>query len=189
IGRMQVDTYYPEIGRFGGDAAMTAAESVFTADSAAAIAQLTHTGRSCAPHQHALTAASRVDLVISLTGGVGEGMRWLIDHVDKTPAPAREVHVQTIHLANPHDQWAALRAIPGGEHIASTWTRRRAALAAYRDTLTATSEMDLDSVLPTLLHLHSVRMVGIAPDNEQACHRLARAAALSWIAQDRGDTP
>ncbi|MGH3930563.1 MAG: thiopeptide-type bacteriocin biosynthesis protein, partial [Pseudonocardiaceae bacterium] len=43
IGQVQLDTYYPETGRFGAGAAMAAAEWVFATDSAAAIAQLRYT--------------------------------------------------------------------------------------------------------------------------------------------------
>ncbi len=187
IGNVQVDTYYPETGRFGSGTAMTAAESVFAADSAAAIAQRTHIARPEAASPLAVTAASLVDLAVSFLGDVGGGMRWLIDHVakDPTPAPAREVHDQAIRLAKPRDRQAAIRNIPGGEQMATAWARRGAALAAYRETITATGGIDPDSVLGALLHLHSVRMAGIAPDTERACHHLARAAALSWAAQDR----
>ncbi len=190
VGRVQLDTYYPETGRFGGGAAMAVAESVFAADSAAAIAQLTYTGRGDAPRQHAIIAASLVDLATSFTGGIGEGMRWLVDHVSKAPIPApdREVHDQAIRLANPHDGWAALRAIPGGDHIATTWARRRTALGAYRDTLVASGESTPEVVLLDLLHLHHVRMTGLCPDTERACVRLARAAALSWTVRLQGAT-
>ncbi|MGH3854057.1 MAG: thiopeptide-type bacteriocin biosynthesis protein, partial [Pseudonocardiaceae bacterium] len=190
IGRVQLDTYYPETGRFGDEAALAAAESVFAADSAAAIAQLMCPGRGGAPHQHAIIAASLVDLAAAFTGSVGEGMRWLINHVSTTPipAPAREVHDHAIRLADPRERWAALRAIPGGEHIATTWAKRRAALAAYRDTLTATEGTTLGAVLPDLLHLHHVRMAGICPDTERACARLARAAALSWTIRTQAAT-
>ncbi|MGH3872681.1 MAG: thiopeptide-type bacteriocin biosynthesis protein [Pseudonocardiaceae bacterium] len=190
IGQMQLDTYYPETGRFGDGAAMAAAESVFAADSAAAIAQLTYTGRRGAPHQHAIIAASLVDLATSFIGGIGEGMRWLIDHIGKTPipAPAREVHDHAIRLADPHDGWAALRAITGGEDIATAWARRRTALGAYRDTLTASGQTAPEVVLPDLLHLHHVRMVGICPDTERACARLARAGALSWTTRTQAAT-
>lgn len=189
IGQVQLDTYYPESGRFGDGAAMAAAESVFAADSAAAIAQLTHSGRSGGPHQHAIIAASLVDLATSFVGGTGDGMYWLLDHVSKTPiqALAREVRDQAIRLANPHARWATLRAIPGGEHIANTWARRRTALAAYRATLTASGEIAPDSVLLDLLHLHHVRMAGISSDTERVCARLARAAALSWTSRTQGD--
>ncbi|MGH3930477.1 MAG: thiopeptide-type bacteriocin biosynthesis protein, partial [Pseudonocardiaceae bacterium] len=188
IGNMQVDTYYPETGRFGTGAAIVAAESVFAADSAAAITQRTPHAQPEAAHPHAITAASLVELTVSFLGDVDAGMRWLIDHVakDPSPAPAREVHDQAIRLASPRGQWAAVRALPGGEHIVAAWARRRTALATYHETITATSEIDPDSVLPALLHLHSIRMAGIAPDTERSCHRLARAAALSWIAQAQG---
>ncbi|MGH3899734.1 MAG: lantibiotic dehydratase [Pseudonocardiaceae bacterium] len=190
IRQVQLDTYYPETGRFGSGTAMTAAESVFAADSAAAIAQRTLTARRGPSYSLALTATSLVDLAVAFFGDVGGGMRWLIDHVakDSMPAPAREVHDQAIRLANPRDHWAALRALPGGEHITIAWARRRTALAAYRDTITATDEIDPNSVLAAVLHLHSIRMAGIAPDTERLCHRLARTAALSWNARARGAT-
>ncbi len=188
VGQVQWDTYYPETGRFGGGAAMAAAESVFAADSAAVIAQMRATGRCGGPHQHAVIAASMVDLAIAVTGGVDDGMRWLIQHIHipSLPPPAREVHRQAILLADPRGDWAALRAQPGGEDIAALWTRRRTAMARYRDALAATGEITPDSVLSDLLHLHHARIAGIPPDNERACRRLAGAAALSWISRTRG---
>ncbi|MGH3929908.1 MAG: hypothetical protein ACRDTF_08030 [Pseudonocardiaceae bacterium] len=115
-------------------------------------------------------------------------MRWLIDHVriPSIPASAREVHDQAIRLANPDNDWAALRALPGGEDIRASWVRRHAALARYRDVLAAAGEIAHDLVLPDLLHLHHVRMAGISPDTERASSRLARAAALSWTTRTQG---
>ncbi|CRK57671.1 Lanthionine biosynthesis protein LanB [Alloactinosynnema sp. L-07] len=186
LGHVQWDTYYPETGRFGHGPAMRAAEVVFAADSAAALAQLDAAGRRGGPHQHALIAASMVDLAIGLAGGTKAGMRLLTDgiRVPATPALDRAVLDQAIRLANPHDQ-AALRAVPGGGPIAATWTHRRTALAAYRATLTAQGYITPDSLLPDLLHLHHVRMAGTSPDLERTCARLARAAALSWTHRDR----
>jgi lantibiotic biosynthesis protein len=182
LGKVQLDTYYPEAGRFGSGPAMAAAESVFATDSASAIAQRTPTARPGATGQLAVTAASLVDLTVSFLGDTGAGLRWLFEHIarDHAPASTREAHDQAIRLANPRDRWTAIRALPGGAHIATAWARRRTALAGYRQTLTATGEADPDSVLPALLHLHCVRMAGIAPDIERTCHHLARAAALSW---------
>jgi len=190
LGRMQTDTYYPETGRFGDGAAMAAAEAVFAADSAAALAQLTTAGHRDGPDPHALTAASMVDLAIGVTGGNRAGMRWLIDHarVPGTPAPPRLVHEQAVRFGNPRDEWAALRALPGGEAVTDAWLRRRAALAAYRAVLTTAGEITPNAVLPDLLHLHHVRMTGVDLDTERACLHLARAAALSWAARAE-DTP
>lgn len=187
IGHAQLDTYYPEVGRFGPGPTMTAAEAVFAADSEAVLAQLASLACTGAPHKQALIAASTVDLAIAASGDSGVGLRWLLDHVDRTAieAPARQVHDQAITLADPDNQRAALRVFPGGDAIADAWEHRRTVLAAYRDRLAATDITALD-VLPDLTHLHFVRMTGLDPHGERACARLARTAALSWTSRTRG---
>lgn len=190
LGRMQVDTYYPETGRFGHGAAMAAAEAVFAADSAATLAQLAAAGHRNAPHPHALTASSMVDIAIGVSGSRRAGMRWLVDHARTpgTPAPSRPVHEQAVRLGDPRDEWTALRTLPCGETVTAAWLRRRDALAAYRAVLTAAGEITPETLLPDLLHLHHVRMTGVDLDTERACLHLARAAALSWITRTE-DTP
>lgn len=189
IGRAQFDTYYPETGRFGAGAAMQAAESVFAADSTAVLAQLrTAAHREGAPPL-ALAAASMVNLVCSFHDAPAQGMRWLLDHArtPSGPAPERALRDHTLRLADPRNEWAAVRAVPGGGDIAASWQSRRKALTAYRSALADSGQHDPARVLADLLHLHHVRMAGVAPDAEGNCLRLARAAALSWTARTRGD--
>lgn len=184
IARVQFDTDYPETARFGGPAALAAAEQHFAADSAAALAQLVATDCPGAPDVLALTAASLLDLVVAAVGGPAEAMRWLIDHTrPHRIAPARAVYDQAVLLANPHDH-TALAALPGGERILSSWSERRRALTAYRDVL-HTVAVPATRLLPDLLHLHHVRIAGPDPDSEHACLHLARAAALSWSTRVR----
>lgn len=71
ITRLEWDTYFPEIGRFGAGPLIQAAEQVFAADSAAAITELTATTTGMA--HHAVTAASLVDLAVSFTGELAMG--------------------------------------------------------------------------------------------------------------------
>jgi thiopeptide-type bacteriocin biosynthesis protein len=184
IATMQLDTYRSETGRFGSGTAMTAAETVFAADSAAAIAQRAHLAGPDAADARALTAASLLDLAAAFTGGTTEGAAWMIEHIstDLVPAPDRTVYNQALRLASPRDNWAAVQQLPGGEQIALSWTQRRTTLAAYRKTLTSTGELAPAAVLASLLHLHCIRTSGIAPETERTCHRLARAAALSQTA-------
>ncbi|SFE63820.1 thiopeptide-type bacteriocin biosynthesis domain-containing protein [Actinopolyspora alba] len=187
LSGMTLETYRPETGRFGGGEAMRAAESVFAADSAAALAQLEHTQAGTA--DEAITAASMVDLVISYLSSTECGARWLIEHVPRThtPAPDRQVRDQAVDLANPHNGWAALCGIPGGEAIAASWQRRQQALAVYRDTITSAEGTTPTAVLRDFLHLHHARVTGIDPDHERQCLHLARAAALSITSRrDRG---
>ncbi|MGQ0778182.1 MAG: thiopeptide-type bacteriocin biosynthesis protein [Pseudonocardiales bacterium] len=190
LRNMVLDTYYPEVGRYGTGAALHAAEDVFAADSAVAIAQLIITA-SGHLHPYSVIAASFTDLATAFTGGVSNGLQWLVDHVKHHPAPtlARDVRDQAMRLADPSGDWAALRALPGGAQLALAWGRRRSALVAYRAHLCPSQGPNPDPVLASLLHLHHARMAGIDPDSERICLRLARAAALGWVARNERSTP
>lgn len=163
---------------------MEAAETAFAADSAVALAQLdaTHHGTD----RRVLTATSIVGIAAALTGEVDAGMRWLIDHATppSSSPPQATVRQQAIRLADPRDDWARLRSLPGGDALTHAWQRRHTALAAYRAQLDAAAEAPApDDVLASLLHLHHARMIGLDPACERTCLRLARAAALRWNAR------
>lgn len=179
LAGLRFDTYYPENARFGGPDAMPAAETVFAADSAAAIAQLAAPNLVC---RRALTAASAIDMVTAFVDDTPEGLRWCLDHFPRAihPGPDRELRDLTIRLTDPHGQHTALRGMPGATDILAAWRHRHAALRAYHHSLAATGEADPTSLLPDLLHLHHVRMAGLGDSEEQRCLHLARAAALSW---------
>ncbi|MFI1863716.1 lantibiotic dehydratase [Streptomyces jumonjinensis] len=179
LSRVEWDTYYPETGRYGTGPTMSAAEAVFAADSAAAVAQLSP---EHGLHPQAATAASLVDLATAFTGGTEAGMRWLIGHTDRVPGPTlpRAVLGEALRLTGPGNTPAA---------VTSAWARRRAALSAYRSQLDSSADHDPDSVLASLLHMHHIRAIGIDEECERECRRLARAAALSWLAQRDGGSP
>lgn len=187
IASAQWDTYFPETARFGGRTAMDTAEAYFTADSAAAVAQLTANRQPGGADLRALIAASMLDIAVCLFGNPDGAMRWLIDHArTDQPGPSRALYDQALLLANPNDR-RALAAQPVGDQIVASWTRRREALSAYRHVLTETGTPSADVLLPELLHLHHARMAGTALKNERACLHLARAAAVRWSARTRRD--
>ncbi|MFD7957660.1 lantibiotic dehydratase [Streptomyces ardesiacus] len=181
---MQFATSYPETGRWGPGPLMSLAEDVFAADSRALAVQFAQSSR---PHQQVLAAANFVSVAAAFTGSTAAGMNWLIAHGRITdPRPMdRTVRGQALRLADPADGWAALRAAPGGDAIASAWSERDAALARYRQKLDAFGGIDLDLVLESLLHAHHIRAAGIDKDDERMCVRLAHAAAMAWT--HRGD--
>lgn len=186
-GDLVLDTYQPETPRYGSGPALMAAEALFAADSAAVLAQLTALAAARDVHPYALTAASMVDLMSALAGGVPAGMRWLIDHARTAPAPApdRAIVRQAIRLADPDDQ-SALLAIPGGAQIAAAWRARRAAATAYVQRLaTDAPHMRRAPAFGSLLHMHHVRAHGIDPAAEHLCDRATRSVALSWAARHR----
>jgi thiopeptide-type bacteriocin biosynthesis protein len=180
LGRMQLDTYYPETGRYGFDEAMAAAEAAFAADSAVALAQKRMAVQAALPLD-AITVAGLVDLTVSFAGTPTRGMRWLIDQLPRESAQVeRALHDTTTRLADPRDDWAVLRAALGGESVLQVWHGRSRALTGYRERLA--TQRDPLSVLPSLLHMHHIRMLGIDPERERIGRRLARAAALRWTA-------
>ncbi|WP_181801457.1 lantibiotic dehydratase [Streptomyces shenzhenensis] len=178
IRHTSLETYHPETARFGGPAALDAAEEYFAADSAAALAQLVAQVRNGAPDARALTAASMVDIVTSLLGDDVTAMRWLIQHTrTDLAAPPRTVYRQAVDLVS-------TGPLGLDKQLLMAWSSRRKALAAYAHALTdaAVNPQDL---LPDLLHLHHVRMRGPGLPEERTHLHLARAAALSWTARAR----
>jgi class I lanthipeptide synthase len=182
-GRLVIDTYYPETGRYGQGAAMEAAEDVFAADSRAVGAALRHLPTTVI-HPTALAAVNMIDIASGFLGSLADAARWLAARpaLAATTTTDRMVAGQAVRLVRN----GGLRDLPGlpGE-VAEAWQARAAALSAYRRQLPA--DIYTDGVLESLLHMHHNRAVGIDPDGERACRRLARQAALAWRAQQAGN--
>ncbi|MEV0485704.1 lantibiotic dehydratase [Streptomyces sp. NPDC050508] len=189
LADLRYSTSYREMGRWGSGAAWDAAEEVFRADSRAVMAQLSQPRR---PHERTLVAAHSVAIASAFLGSTQAGMRWLIDHIPpRAPSPVpRPQFTDAVRLADPRDDWAALRATPGGTAIVSAWADRNAALAAYRTHLPGpdTKGIAIDDVLTSLLHVHFVRHIAVNFPEEAVCLYLARAAALAWTARATGRT-
>src|SRR5262249_3291308 len=133
-----------------------------------------------------VVAANLVAIAAGFTGSIAAGMDWLIAHARTGAATGRSLHGvdETVRLADPNQEWAAVRAIPGGAAIASAWTARPGALSEYR-ACPAGADPSPDEALVPLLHAHHIRAVGIDREDERICLRLARAAALAWTARNR----
>ncbi|MFD0352900.1 lantibiotic dehydratase [Streptomyces sp. NPDC127110] len=162
---------HPALGRSG--LAREAAEKVLAADSAAALAQITHATRTGTPAQ-ALTAASLTDLATGFAPTPSEGWSWLAAHLPREQGRVdAALPRHTLALAAADADW---RHQPAGRPVAAAWAARAEALSTYRHTLAG--ERDPMTVLPTLLQLHHQRALGSGPDAERTTHRLARAVAL-----------
>jgi thiopeptide-type bacteriocin biosynthesis protein len=159
---------------------MDAAEAVFVADSRAVSAQLRHL-RAYMIHPVAIVAVSMFHIVCGFLGP-DLAMQWLGAHsVPACTAADRALADEAIRLAQP----GALTDVPGwtGE-VAEAWQTRIGALAAYRDQLPA--DTDIDTVAESLLHMHHNRAIGIDPDSERSCRRLAHQAARAWQGRRAG---
>jgi lantibiotic biosynthesis protein len=151
----QLATYRPEI-RWGTGAALAAAETVFAADSRAAIRHLSGDRQ----------AAAAAGMAAIAQGFTSDGPHWLA--------------TQTPHRGGPRldpAQLAAARQPYGDDTLA-------AALAAY-STVADRDGLDAGQLLADLLHVHHVRMIGADTVSERHCLRLARAIAQADMATRR----
>lgn len=181
-GRLALDTYHPEVGRYGYGAAMDAAEDVFIADSITVSAQLRHLPAAVIDPT-ALAALNLAGIVEGFVGNLAGAMGWLTARPAPAPAAAdRAAADQVVGLS----RGDMLRGLPGWEgEVGEAWQARGTALSEYRTQLPV--EVDVDAVLEALLHMHYNRALGIDREGERACRRLARRAALAWTAQQAGD--
>lgn len=184
LADVRYPTSYREMGRWGSERAWDAAEEVFRADSRAVLAQLAQRQR---PGQRALVAAHSIAIATAFLGNTEAAMRWLVAHIPAT-SPSRVPRPQfteTVRLADPSDDWAALRATPGGDIAVRAWADRDNALRDYRPHLDGPdcAGVRLDDVLSSLLHVHFVRHLAVDFPEEDACLHLTRAAALAWLSR------
>jgi thiopeptide-type bacteriocin biosynthesis protein len=176
-GDLLLDTYRPEAARFGSGTAMSAAERLFAADSAAALAQLAATGPA---NPEALTAASLADLASSVLGGQEAGFEWLACH----PAPGnagpmnRSARLAALAMTRPGP--TASDVVPAAVRLA--WLARADAAGHYAKQV-AEQATDPTTTVESLLHLHHNRVHGSSPAGEARTYRLARAAALGHMAR------
>ena len=180
-------TSYAETGRWGSGTAWRAAEEVFRADSRAMLAQL---GQPRLPARQALAAAQAVAIAVAFTGSVPAGMRWLLGNIPAgcPAAMPRPLFEEAVRIADPTTEWAALRASPAAEILADSWASRDQALARYRFALDegGGDGISPDDVLGSLIHVNYVRSRAIDFGGEAVVLHLARSAALSWTARNRG---
>ncbi|GAO08699.1 putative lanthionine biosynthesis protein [Streptomyces lydicamycinicus] len=182
LSDLQFATSYPETGRWGRGAAMQAVEAVFAADSRCLAQQFALPG---GPHPQVLAASNLIAIAVAFSGGSREGMDWMIRYgkIHASEPLDRHVLAEAVRLADPSDNWAGLRAAPGGETMYAQWAARDRALGQYRELLRQAEDVNPDTILDSLLHGHHIRAAGIDKDDERTCLRLARAAALAWKAR------
>jgi thiopeptide-type bacteriocin biosynthesis protein len=170
--RWALDTYYPEVGRYGDGECMRAAEAVFAADSAVATAQLR---RPPGIDPMALTALGMLDIAAAFCGGLEQGTQWLAGRRLPQGKAADRATARIAATLARNGELSSFGTLP--VDLAPAWRQRAETVAAYRTTLDANA--NTTHILESLLHIHHNRYRGIDRDGEGACRRLARQAALA----------
>ncbi|MBD0741199.1 lantibiotic dehydratase [Streptomyces sp. CBMA152] len=187
---LRLETYDPELERYGGPEAMAAAERVFHADSLVALAAGPSRGRP-GPERDLFSAVNTADIARHfLAGARGPAADvWF---------PAAYPKSERDHRAFRDNRAAVLRAIgPDGPvptfssaALAQAWERRANQLADYGAQLADLRDRAPDRAAPTsilgsLIHMSHNRLIGIDPDAERRSHALARGAFEAHRARRR----
>ncbi|MCX4543096.1 lantibiotic dehydratase [Streptomyces sp. NBC_01565] len=184
-GRLVLDTYEPELERYGGPGAAAAAERAFHADSVACLEQAALLERrELTLDRTVLTALGYIDLACRLAG-TAQGVRHLVERAAPPGAaePARAAKDLARELADPLGGWRQLRALPGGPALLACWERRAPALAGYGALLREVGSGP--GPLDALLHMHHNRLTGIDRPAEERSFALAAVALRSRLDRAR----
>lgn len=190
IRKFVLDTYLPETDRYGGPAAMRAAERVFDADS------------SCVAVQLALRAAGTLGLPIELLAAANmldlasrldpDGWRnWLLHRypADEQHREFQRVRRDAVRLLTPQDDWRALRSEPGGAELVASWQDRAVAATEYGgrlyDLFGGVEAEQSGAAFASILHLHYNRLAGIDGRREQRIYAIARGVVQALADRQR----
>ncbi|GIF73574.1 lantibiotic dehydratase [Asanoa siamensis] len=174
--RMILDAYDPEVERYGGPAAIAAAERAFAADSEAVLTQLRLDDDDWPTDL--LAAANYVDLLSSF--GRADWCDWLLgDPRDEHHQAFQKVRRQALRLIDPFDNWQHLSSSDKGKQVLDAWRRRRPAIAEYG---AAVRHLDIaDSIMASLLHMHHNRLAGADRSAEARSMAIARGAVRAHL--------
>jgi len=185
-----VDTYRPEIARYGGPQAIEAAERVFHADSKAALEQLALRGAGLAKLPlELLIAANHLDLLTRLDP---DGWRtWLLDSYpnDRYHRTFQTHRRCALSLLDPAGGWAALRELPGGAQLLASWQGRAPRVAAYGELIRClVAEGRLASTttaFQSMLHMSHNRHAGMDLDAEKSTYAVVRGVVQARLDRER----
>jgi thiopeptide-type bacteriocin biosynthesis protein len=164
--RIAFDSYDRELERFGGSAGTAVAETLFTADSRAAV-ELLHLLQSNQLDLDRMALATiTVDaLLLGMGLDASARLQWCKTHAPARKETSGDYRSRTRLLRGLIGGHEALEKLPGGAAAAEVLVRLRTAAAEIADLyvrLAANNEVDrpLNTLLESFVHLHLNRLLG-----------------------------
>jgi thiopeptide-type bacteriocin biosynthesis protein len=177
VSRVVVDTYEPEVNRYGGVARLAMAEEIFHADSEVVLTMLRLRRRALGRlDPDVLLAANYVDILRST--GRNDWADWFL-----AGSPTRTRHPVADRLIDPAGDWAELRQVDGGEQLVTAWWHRGRALERYTETFPATDRgrAQWDRAMRSILHMHHNRAHGLDPVSEARSYAVAAGTLTAHV--------
>ncbi|WP_411144782.1 lantibiotic dehydratase [Streptomyces sp. x-80] len=186
IARCVLDTYDPELERYGGPQAQPAAERFFHADSEAALVSLSLARQRV--HGWDATALAAM-AIASLVDSFGHGpvgryeepaAAWLskFASVHHLPESFRSRRPAWLRLIDPAGGWPGVPRDAGGRALLAAFEERASALRDYAEQLVAL-DTNLTRIVPSLTHITCNRLLGTNRESERRAHAVARACVIA----------
>ncbi|MBV9026713.1 MAG: lantibiotic dehydratase [Streptomycetaceae bacterium] len=192
-GTLVLDTYHPELERYGGPAAITAAEEVFHADSMAVLAQLATTGDDPRVPPELVAAVNFAGIVRAFHPAHGAAADWLLAQYPKDEKHHRMFRThrsECLRLIGPGTAAGPPPGLDLSADAAASWRARSVAVARYRQVLRELEHGDKAWGTPThalasVLHMHHNRLIGADRTSEAQAQAMTRGAVQAH--QDRAN--
>jgi thiopeptide-type bacteriocin biosynthesis protein len=193
LSKMVIESYEPELERYGGPALMPLAEHFFAADSRAAAhwTSLQYQGQMNLTLDM-IAVISVIDIFENFGLAQEEQLRWLEDIV------SRRQHLDLFRLhrkeylqyADPRAGFAGLRDHPDAGSILPLLQHRaqplrRYAEAVHRDHAAGTLTNELQNLVQSVIHMHLNRLLGIDRERENRVLTLTRHTLNALVQQRR----
>ncbi|MBG9542864.1 hypothetical protein ABE29_08730 [Cytobacillus firmus] len=182
LNRMVIDTYDPEIERYGGSDLISSAETFFSKDSEAVARYL------------GLRRFERIDISEELFGALNvidilegfslsfiEQLNWLNDSVNykEYKEEFKQMKSELLRYGNTDDNWANLQKDEKGQTLYSLMNIRKEALSIYADKVNEANRQGLlanhiDDLIGSVIHMHINRLIGVDRTRETKIITLAR---------------
>jgi thiopeptide-type bacteriocin biosynthesis protein len=189
LTRLVIDSYEPEIERYGGPDLIASAERMFAADSrcTAEWIGLQRAGQMRMSRE-LLAVLSVNDLLEQFGLSLEEKVRWF------EPRIVQKEYLQTfrqdrrtyLRLLDPVNGQAALREHPDGSKIVLALNQRSEAVRQYAERVRRAEEMgslanQFDDLVESVVHLHLNRLLGIDRERERKVMTLTRHALFNLM--------
>jgi thiopeptide-type bacteriocin biosynthesis protein len=171
--RVGFDTYEREIERYGGLAAIEAAEALFAADSAAVVELLRLAQGDLATIDRTALAVLSIDALLDGLGlDAARRLEWYRGEVGAKHHSGDDYRTRQSALRRLVGDPAGRLDEPGGQALERVLGARSAALAPVASRLrelAGTDELEtpLERLCESFVHLHSNRLLGAGPPTEQ----------------------
>jgi thiopeptide-type bacteriocin biosynthesis protein len=180
LARLVLDTYKPEIHRYGGSQAIAHAEQVFHADSMVVLRHLvSQEGQLAGLSDVSLAALGVLDILSHLCTTTTEMLR-LLDGTQNVSPHSRVPRPQKQLLCTLMTERGSAQESVIGE----SWGARRAALVALREILRGDASHEesvpesVGSIAMSLAHMHCNRLLGVDPAKEVLTYATARESLV-----------